>query len=162
MSAQQVKSEDIDYCVILWREEGAWNTASVPARQALVIDDVIALCRQYPGEGGVFAVIGVAEEFFLFLRVDPRQVEGFISDSLALLDWDMAVDLADIIDLDWDEADLIDFEAIGDTDMLQLFHLRSDDIQAICENPDLYPDQQVQEILKRMGAEAQWKKFSSR
>lgn len=162
MGTSKVQPEDIDYCAILWREEGHWSGAKVPARQALVLDDLITLCKQYPGEGGVFAVIGVAEEFFIILRYDPRATEAIISDSVALLDWDLAVDAADLIELDWEEDDLEEFEAIGDLDMLHLFGVRRDDVLMICENPDLYPDLQIAEIIKRMGASAQWKKIIGR
>jgi putative tRNA adenosine deaminase-associated protein len=162
MATQKVQAEDIDYSVILWREEGQWNGTKVPARQALVLDDLLTLCKQYPGEGGVFAAIGVAEEFFILLRHDPRTTEAIISDSVALLDWDLAVDAADLIELDWEEDDLEEFEAIGDLDMLHHFGVRKDDVLMICENPDLYPDLQVAEVFQRIGASAQWKKLTSK
>ena len=162
MGTQKVQAEDIDYSAILWREEGQWNGMKVPARQALVLDDLATLCKEYPGEGGVFAVVGVAEEFFILLRHDPRSTEAIISDSMAILDWDLAADAADLIDLDWEEDDLEEFEAIGDLDMLHHFGVRKDDVLMICENPDLYPDLQIAEIMKRLGAEAQWKKLTNR
>jgi putative tRNA adenosine deaminase-associated protein len=104
----------------------------------------------------------VAEEFFILLRHDPRSTEAIISDSMAILDWDLAADAADLIDLDWEEDDLEEFEAIGDLDMLHHFGVRKDDVLMICENPDLYPDLQIAEIMKRIGAEAQWKKLTNR
>ncbi len=162
MATQEARAEDIDYCAVLWREEGQWNSAKVPARQALVVDDLVTLSKQYPGEGGVFIAVGVAEEFFILLKCDARSTVGLISDSIALLDWDIAVDTADLIDIEWDEDEVEEFEAIGDLDMLQNFGLRSDDISMICENPDLYPDQQIAEVMKRIGAEAQWNKISNK
>jgi len=66
MATEQVRAEDLDYSAILWREEGIWNAIQVPARQALVLDDLLALCKQYPGEGGVYAVVGVSDEFFVY------------------------------------------------------------------------------------------------
>ena len=52
MGTQKVQAEDIDYSAILWREEGQWNGIKVPARQALVLDDLATLSKQYPGEIG--------------------------------------------------------------------------------------------------------------
>ena len=159
MATEQVRIEDLDYSAILWREEGIWNAIKVPARQAIVLDDLLDLCRQYPGEGGVYAVIGVSGEFFILLRSDPRKTEALISDGIALLDWDIAEDAADLIDLQWQEDDLEDYEAIGDLNILANFGLKAEDLSMICENPDLEPDQQISEVFKRIGAELAWKKI---
>jgi putative tRNA adenosine deaminase-associated protein len=159
MATEQVRIEDLDYSAILWREEGIWNAIKVPARQAIVLDDLLDLCRQYPGEGGVYAVVGVSGEFFILLRSDPRKTEALISDGIALLDWDIAEDAADLIDLQWQEDDLEDYEAIGDLNILANFGLKAEDLSMICENPDLEPDQQISEVFKRIGAELAWKKI---
>jgi putative tRNA adenosine deaminase-associated protein len=159
MATEQVRIEDLDYSAILWREEGIWNAIKVPARQAIVLDDLLDLCRQYPGEGGVYAVVGVSGEFFILLRSDPRKTEALISDGIALLDWDIAEDAADLIDLQWLEDDLEDYEAIGDLNILANFGLKAEDLSMICENPDLEPDQQISEVFKRIGAELAWKKI---
>lgn len=159
MAAEQVRIEDLDYSAILWREEGIWNAIKVPAHQAIVLDDLLDLCRQYPGEGGVYAVIGVSGEFFILLRSDARKTEAFISDGIALLDWDIAEDAADLIDLEWAEEDLEEYEAVGDLSILANFGLKAADLSMICENPDLEPDQQISEVFKRIGAELAWKKI---
>ena len=159
MATEQVRIEDVDYSAILWREEGIWNALKVPARQAIVLDDLLDLCRQYPGEGGVYAVVGVSGEFFILLRSDPRKTEALISDGIALLDWDIAEDAADLIDLQWQEDDLEEYEAVGDLNILANFGLKAEDLSMICENPDLEPDQQISEVFKRIGAELAWKKI---
>lgn len=159
MATEQVREEDLDYSAILWREEGIWNAIQVPAQQAIVLEDLLALCKQYPGEGGVYAVVGVSGEFFILLRNDPRQTEAFISDGFALLDWDIAEDAADLIDLQWQEEDLEEFEAVGDLNLLANFGLKAEDLSMITENPDLEPDQQISEVFKRIGAELAWKKI---
>jgi putative tRNA adenosine deaminase-associated protein len=159
MATEQVRIEDLDYSAILWREEGIWNAIKVPARQAIVLDDLLDLCRQYPGEGGVYAAVGVSGEFFILLRSDPRKTEALISDGFALLDWDIAEDAADLIDLQWQEEDLEEYEAVGDLNILANFGLKAEDLSMICENPDLEPDQQISEVFKRIGAELAWKKI---
>jgi putative tRNA adenosine deaminase-associated protein len=162
MATEQVRAEDLDYSAILWREEGIWNAVQVPAQQAIVLDDLLALCKQYPGEGGVYAAVGVADEFFILLRHDSRKTEVFISDGVALLDWDIAEDAADLIDLEWEEEDLEEYEAVGDFNLLANFGLKAEDLSMICENPDLEPDQQISEVFKRIGAELAWKKIRNR
>ena len=159
MATEQVRPEDLDYSAILWREDGVWNSIPVPAQHSIVLDDLLALCKQYPGEGGVYAAIGVGEEFFILLRNDNQKTEVVISDGAALLDWDIAEDAADLIELDWEEGDFEEFEAVGDLHLLSNFGLKSQDLSMICENPDLEPDQQISEIFKRIGAEFAWQKI---
>ena len=159
MATEQVRTEDLDYSAILWREDGVWNSIPVPVQHSIVLDDLLALCKQYPGEGGVYAAIGVGEEFFILLRNDNQKTEVVISDGAALLDWDIAEDAADLIDLDWEEGDFEEFEAVGDLHLLSNFGLKSQDLSMICENPDLEPDQQISEIFKRIGAEFAWQKI---
>jgi len=101
----------------------------------------------------------VGEEFFILLRHDAQKTEVVISDGAALLDWDLAEDAADLIDLDWEEGELEEFEAVGDLNLLSNFGLKSQDLSMICENPDLEPDQQISEIFKRIGAEFAWQKI---
>ncbi|MDE0974533.1 MAG: tRNA adenosine deaminase-associated protein [Candidatus Nanopelagicales bacterium] len=159
MATDQVRTEDLDYSAILWREDGVWNSIPVPAQHAIVLDDLLALCKQYPGEGGVYAAVGVGEEFFILLRNDNQKTEVVISDGAALLDWDIAEDAADLIELDWQEGDFEEFEAVGDLNLFSNFGLKSQDLSMICENPDLEPDQQISEIFKRIGAEFAWQKI---
>ena len=159
MAADQVRTEDLDYSAILWREDGVWNSIPVPAQHAIVLDDLLALCKQYPGEGGVYAAVGVGEEFFILLRNDNQKTEVVISDGAALLDWDIAEDAADLIELDWQEGDFEEFEAVGDLNLFSNFGLKSQDLSMICENPDLEPDQQISAIFKRIGAEFAWQKI---
>jgi len=159
MATEQVRIEDLDYSAILWREDGVWNSIPVSAQHSIVLDDLLALCKQYPGEGGVYAAVGVGEEFFILLRNDNQKTEVVISDGAALLDWDIAEDAADLIDLDWEEGDFEEFEAVGDLHLLSNFGLKSQDLSMICDNPDLEPDQQISEIFKRIGAEFAWQKI---
>ena len=159
MATEQVRTEDLDYSAILWREDGVWSSIPVPAQHSIVLDDLLALCKQYPGEGGVYAAIGVGEEFFILLRNDNQKTEVVISDGAALLDWDIAEDAADLIELDWQEGDFEEFEAVGDLNLLSNFGLKAQDLSMICENPDLEPDQQISEIFKRIGAEFAWQKI---
>ena len=64
-----------------------------------------------------------------------------------------------VIELDWEEGDFEEFEAVGDLNLLSNFGLKSQDLSMICENPDLEPDQQIFEIFKRIGAEFAWQKI---
>ncbi len=62
-----------------------------------------------------------------------------ISDAIALLDWPIAAEAADLIGLEWDEADLEEFEAAGDVSLCVDFGLDAAELIMICQDEDLVP-----------------------
>ena len=137
--------DDVDFALAVYREEGRWIVASLPARTATTADHLVASMRQLPGEGGVFGIACIADEFFVILRTAPGGVRGLISD------WSLAVEVADLIGLDWDEDDVEEFEPVGDLQVCADFGLDTDELLMICQDEDLLPDEQVRAVAKRMG-----------
>jgi putative tRNA adenosine deaminase-associated protein len=74
-----------------------------------------------------------------------------ISDAAALLDWSLAQEAAELIGLEWDEADIEEFEAAGDVSLCVDFGLDGPELMMICQDEELYPDEQVRTIAKRLG-----------
>lgn len=146
-----VTDEDVDFALAAYREEGRWIVARLPARAATTAEHLAAALRQLPGEGGVFGFVCIAEEFFVVLRTVPGDVRGLISDGACMLDWSLAADVADLIDLDWDEDDVEEFEPAGDLQLCTDFGLDADELLMICQDDELLPDEQVRAIAKRMG-----------
>ena len=69
----------IDFAVAVWHEEGQWMASSLPARVATSMDDLISTLRQLPGEGGVFGLIGVVDEYFIVVRQAAGSSRAMIS-----------------------------------------------------------------------------------
>jgi len=151
VSADPVTDDDVDFALAVYREEGRWMVASLPARTATTADHFVAALRQLPGEGGVFGFACIADEFFVVLRTLPGRVRGLISDGACMLDWSLAVEVADLIELDWDEDEVEEFEPAGDLQVCSDFGLDADELLMICQDDDLLPDEQVRAIAKRMG-----------
>jgi putative tRNA adenosine deaminase-associated protein len=74
-----------------------------------------------------------------------------ISDAVALLDWSLAEEAAELIGLEWDETELEEFEAAGDVSLCTDFGLDGAELVMICQDEELYPDEQVRAIAKRLG-----------
>ena len=152
MDAPEVTAEDIDFAIAAYREEGRWVVVSLPARSAVTAEGFVSSLRQLPGEGGVFGVVSVADEFFILAHTVRDGVRLMISDAMALLDWPIAAEAAEMIGLEWDEADLEEFEAAGDVGLCEDFGLDSTELMMICQDEDIqYPDEQVRVIAKRLG-----------
>ncbi len=151
MSVQTVDMASVDFAVAAWREEGRWVASAMPARIATEIKPLIAALRQLPAEGGVLGFVGVGDEFFLLLRVDAAGVRTFISDSVAVLDWSLAEEAAELAGIIWEEDDLEEFVPIGDMELVADLGLGSEELAFLVDESDLYPDDQVKAIAKAMG-----------
>lgn len=152
MDIEEVSAEDVDFAIAAYREEGRWSVIPLPARTVVTAEGFVAALRQLPGEGGVFGVVSIGDEFFILAHTVRDGVRLMISDAIALLDWPIAAEAAELIGLEWDEADVEEFEVAGDVSLCTDFGLDATELVMICQDEDLlYPDEQVRAIAKRLG-----------
>jgi putative tRNA adenosine deaminase-associated protein len=151
VSAEEVTADVVDFAVAAYREEGRWSVASLPPAAVVTAEGFVAALRQLPGEGGVFGIVSIADEFFILAHTVRDGVRLMISDAVALLDWSLAQEAAEMIGLEWDEGDIEEFEAAGDVSLCIDFGLDGGELVMICQDEELYPDEQVRAIAKRLG-----------
>ena len=144
-------AEVVDFAVAAYREEGRWTVVSLPPGAVVTAEGFVASLRQLPGEGGVFGVVSIADEFFILAHTVRDGVRLMISDAVALLDWSLAQEAAELIGLEWDEDDIEEFEAAGDVSLCADFGLDGAELVMICQDEELYPDEQVRAIAKPLG-----------
>jgi putative tRNA adenosine deaminase-associated protein len=65
---------------------------------------------------------------------------------------------ADLIGLEWEEDDLEEFVPIGDLAILTDLGISVDEICLMVDESDMYPDDQVKAIAKRLGLGEQFDK----
>jgi putative tRNA adenosine deaminase-associated protein len=151
VTAEEVSADNVDFAIAAYREEGRWTVISLPARAVITADGFVGSLRQLPGEGGVFGVVCISDEFFILAHTVRDGVRLMISDAIALLDWSIAREAAEIIGLEWDEADVEEYEAAGDVSLCADFGLDGAELVMICQDEEMYPDEQVRAIAKRLG-----------
>jgi len=151
VTVEDVTADNVDFAVAAYREEGRWTVVSLPARAVVTAEGFVASLRQLPGEGGVFGVVCIDDDFFLLAHTVRDGVRLMISDAIALLDWSLAREAAEMIGLEWDEADIEEFEAAGDVSLCVDFGLDGAELVMICQDPDMWVDDQVRAIAKRLG-----------
>jgi putative tRNA adenosine deaminase-associated protein len=98
--------------------------------------------------------VAVGDEFFVIVRESGQGRRLMVSDGASTLDWSLADEAATL--LGFDEDDPEEYEPIGDVGLLADFGVSADDIVAICQDEDLYPDEQLAAIAQRLGFEDQW------
>lgn len=147
----------IDYAVAVWREEGRWTASALPPGATDSLEELATALRRLPGEGGVLGFVGVADEFFIGIRQTGEHTRAFVSDGPAILDWPLADEVADLLPVPVDEDELEEFEPVGDLSLFADFGIDATELVFICNDADLYPDEQVRMIAKRIGFDQQIK-----
>jgi putative tRNA adenosine deaminase-associated protein len=116
--------------------------------EVVSVDNVDFAVAAYREEGRWVVVQLPARTVVTAVRDGVRLM---ISDAIALLDWSLAREAAELIGLEWDEEDLEEFEAAGDVSLCVDFGLDAGELIMICQDDDMYPDDQVRAIAKRLG-----------
>lgn len=147
----------IDFVVAAWREDGQWQVASLLPRVTESVDTLSAALRALPGEAGVFGMVSVADEFFVLARVTGAHVRLLLSDAACGYDWWLAEDVLARLDIELpdDDEEMEEFEPAGDVDIVSDLGMSSTDIELLCGDPELFPDQQLVAIATRLGFGAQ-------
>src|SRR5437763_1607418 len=76
--------------VVVFREDGVWQSGVLPERLTDDLDGLIAVLRQQPSETGAIGLVNVADEFFVVVRVRGEDVRMLLSDVTAAVAWDLA------------------------------------------------------------------------
>lgn len=154
MTAEIAEDEGVDFAFAAWREEGRWQVARLAERATESVSDLIAALRQLPGEGGTLGFVAVADEFFVMIRVlRDGTARTFVSDLNAAYDWPLAEEAAEVagVEVPEDDEDLDEPEPAGDFEILTDFGFDAAELDVLCSDEDLFPDEQVTSIASRLG-----------
>lgn len=141
---------DVDFAIAAFRDEGVWQLAELHASLAEDIDDLLAALKRFPSEVGVLALISVNDEFFVIARALGSKVRLLLSDVTAVTDWPLASGVADILDVP-DPEDDDEPQPAGDLDIVSDLGMRAIELGVLCDDPDLYPDEVLSDVARRLG-----------
>lgn len=140
------------YAVVAYREEGRWEVGMLPEALAGNLDGLIAAVRQQPGESAAFALVDVAHEFFVVVRVQRGRVRLLLSDVTAAVAWDLAAQVVDELDVDVPgEDDLEEVWPAGDLGIFADLGLDEMELGAILADVDAYADEMLSALARRLG-----------
>ena len=137
-----------DFGVIAWHEDGRWNVAELQETRDL--GHVMDRLRAQATNGGAIALLSIDEEFFIVMRSLGSHMQMMISDATYALEYDIAADLVEILDLPFPEED-DDSEPGGDIEILADLGMSGMELESLCFDMDLYPDEQIDAIAARIG-----------
>jgi len=150
MSANMGDVSDVtqDFAIEAWHEDGRWSVASLPDPDDLT--HIIDRLKKQQTNGGAVALIAIDDEFFLAIRVLGTHVKFFISDITCAIDYEVAAEFLDLADIDQPEEDDEPLPA-GDLDIFSDLGLHSMELSTICDDADLFPDEQIEAVANRLG-----------
>ncbi|GAA2058182.1 tRNA adenosine deaminase-associated protein [Williamsia deligens] len=149
--------DDLDgFAVAVVREEGKWSVTAMEPDALTGLKDAEKSLRDMRSAGAVFGLLDVDDEFFVVIRPGPSRSRLLVSDATAAIDYDIAADVLDALnvdvpDFDSDDLDDVDPWEEGDLGVLADLGLPDSVMSVIVGDTDLYADEQIGMIAARLG-----------
>lgn len=141
-------TNELDIAVAAWHEDGRWTLGVLP--DPTDIAQIITSLKSQQTNGGAIALISIDEEFFILIRVLGSHISLFLSDATCAFDYPVAEELLDIADLPMPEDD-DEASPIGQIEILADLGMSGMEISALCDDAELFPDEQLEAIANRLG-----------
>ena len=141
-------TDEFDIAVAAWHEDGRWTLGVLP--DPTDIAQMISSLKSQQTNGGAIALISIDEEFFIVIRVLGTHISLFLSDASCALDYSVAEELLEIANLPIPEDD-DDAGPIGHMEILADLGMSSMELFALCDDAELFPDEQLEAIANRLG-----------
>jgi putative tRNA adenosine deaminase-associated protein len=147
-SGGAVMTNEADFAVAAWHEDGRWTLVQLPNPHDLA--HIIDGLKSQRTNGGAIALVAIDEEFFMLIRVLGSHISMFLSDVTCAFDYEVAaefVELADLPSPDENDEPL----PVGHLDILADLGMNHMEISALCDDSELFPDEQLDAIATRLG-----------
>ena len=153
MAMPEVNEKDTDFAIMVYREDDRWDADVLPVALTEDLEGLIRALRQQPSIAGTIGFAGVADDFFVAVRVVGSQVSVLLSDIAAATEGDpLAVSVLEYIDIPVpDEEDIDQILPVGDLSIFSDLGLDEMDLAAISSDVEMYPDEAVEAIANRLG-----------
>lgn len=140
------------YAVVVFRDAGRWQVGNLPEVLTGDLAGLVAAVRQQPGEGGSFALVDVADEFFVVVRLVQGEVRFLLSDITAAVAWDLAAQVCAALEVDIPgEDDLEEVWPAGDLSIFADLGLDEMELGAVLSDLDAYADEMLSTLARRLG-----------
>lgn len=142
---------ETDFAVIVYREEDHWEADTLPAAVTADLDSLMQALRRQPSIGGTIGFAGVGDDFWLAVRIIGEEVAMFLSDLTAAVDYPLASQVLDFLDIPIPSDDELDqVLPAGDLSIFADLGLEEMELGATAADLDLYPEDAVAGIAERL------------
>ena len=106
---------ETDFAIVVFREDDGWDADVLPVAVTDDLKGFIRVLRQQPSIAGTIGLAGIDDYFFVAIRVVGNQVSLLLSDIGAALDYPLAEQVLDYLEIPVpDEEDLDQVLPVGD------------------------------------------------
>jgi putative tRNA adenosine deaminase-associated protein len=141
-----------DFAVVVYREDDAWEVDRLPIALTEDLSGLIHALRQQPSIGSTLGLAAIGDDFFVGLRVVADETMVFLSDVTASVDWPLARQVVDYLELDIpDDEELDQVLPAGDMSIFNDLGLDEMELGALSGDLDLFPDEMLASIASRLG-----------
>lgn len=138
--------------VLVFREDGVWRASELPTDLLHDLEDAVDEVRRQPAEAGAIVFLTVEDEFFIALRMSAGSLQLLLSDRTTVDEFDIARQALGLLGEDVpDDDELDDVWPAGDLGMFAEFGLDDRELGAILDDLDLYADEMIVAIGRRVG-----------
>ena len=145
-----MENEVEDLALLAWREEGTWTITEISSEATSDIGIALDALRAKQVNGGALAFLSVDDAFFILIRQIGMKMQMVLSDVMSALDYEIAAEVLELLDIDLPAEDDSD-EPAGDLNLLEDLGIDAMELQAICDDDGMYPDEQLEAIARRIG-----------
>ena len=138
----------VDFGCIAWHEDGRWSATALDSTRD--IGAIIDALKAQQTNGGAIALIAIEDEFVIIARALGDQMQMMISDITYALDYEVAAELIEVLDLEFPEEE-DESQPGGDLDLLNDLGVSQMELLTILDDTELYPDEQLEAIANRLG-----------
>lgn len=146
-----VSGEDV--AVIVYREDDTWEADALPMALTEDLHGLITALRRQPSLSGTIGLAAVGDDFFVAVRVLGHEVSVFLSDLTAAVDWPLARQVLDYLEIPVpdDEEDLDQVLPAGDLSIFADLGFDEMDLGMLAGNLDLFPDEALALLGRKIG-----------
>jgi putative tRNA adenosine deaminase-associated protein len=151
---------ETDFAIIVFREDEQWEADVLPVAVTGDLAGFIRVLRQQPSIAGTIGLAGIDDYFFVAVRVIGSQVTVLLSDIGAALDYPLAEQVLDFLEIGVpDEEDIDQVLPAGDLSIFADLGLDEMELAAICsrlyvdsdDDPWDHVEDAVESIADRLG-----------
>ncbi|GAA2125650.1 tRNA adenosine deaminase-associated protein [Actinomadura napierensis] len=141
-----------DFAVVVYREDDRWEAEILPVALTEDLAGLIHALRQQPSLGGTIGLVSVGDDFFVAIRLLGDEVMVFLSDVTASVDWPLAGQVLEYLDIPIPEDEELDqVLPVGDMSIFTDLGLDEMELGAISGDLELYPDEMLLSVAGRVG-----------
>lgn len=145
-----MENELSDLALLAWRDDGIWRISEIDSNATTDIGIALDALRAKQVNGGCLAMLAIDDSFFIIIRQIGMKMQMVLSDVISALDYEIAAEVLELLDIDLPAEDDAD-EPAGDLNLLEDLGIDAMELQAICDDDEMFPDEQLEAIARRIG-----------